>query len=85
MYGFDGWTLGVEGLGTRGVYCGSGAPAWDLSLCGAGAAYRFRKLLVISHITSPCGLGLQFCFHPWGVSWVFLGHGILCICAWDYA
>ena len=45
----------------------------DLSSCGARAAYSFGGLLDIGHITSPCGLSLQFCFHPWGVSWVSLG------------
>ena len=42
----------------------------DLSSRSTGAAYSFGGLLVIGHITSPCGLGLQFYFHPWGVSWV---------------
>ena len=45
----------------------------DFSSCGTGAVCSFGGLLAVGPSISPCDWVDSLCFHPWGVSWVFLG------------
>ena len=71
-----GW-LDVGGQGIGDLRGGSAVVVLSvggLSSGGVGAACNFGGLLVVGHSISPLWFGfLSLCFHPWGVSWVFLG------------
>ena len=67
---------GSRDWGLAGISVAVVLSVGDLSSCGTGATCSFGGLLVVGPSISLGGWVCSLCFHPWGVSWVFLGDGI---------